>query len=128
MMRNIRQNLFFAFVFNALAVPSAAGALYPLFGLLLNPMIASAAMSLSSVTVVSKRAAPAHGPALVIGGPSPDRSSARASKGLAQGAATNARNSSTASRRSQSSISCRLTGPWWFTVRRSSRAVYSIAN
>jgi P-type Cu+ transporter len=52
-MRNIRQNLFFAFVFNALAVPIAAGALYPLFGLLLNPMIASAAMSLSSVTVVT---------------------------------------------------------------------------
>ncbi len=52
-MRNIRQNLFFAFVFNALAVPIAAGACYPLFGLLLNPMIASAAMSLSSVTVIS---------------------------------------------------------------------------
>jgi Cu+-exporting ATPase len=52
-MRNIRQNLFFAFVFNALAVPIAAGAFYPLFGLLLNPMIASAAMSLSSLTVVS---------------------------------------------------------------------------
>jgi Cu+-exporting ATPase len=52
-MRNIRQNLFFAFVFNALAVPIAAGAFYPLFGLLLNPMIASAAMSLSSVTVVT---------------------------------------------------------------------------
>jgi Cu+-exporting ATPase len=51
-MRNIRQNLFFAFFFNALAVPIAAGALYPLFGLLLNPMIASAAMSLSSVTVI----------------------------------------------------------------------------
>ncbi len=51
-MRNIRQNLFFAFVFNALAVPIAAGVLYPAFGLLLNPMIASAAMSLSSVTVV----------------------------------------------------------------------------
>ncbi len=51
-MRNIRQNLFFAFVFNALAVPIAAGALYPLLGLLLNPMIASAAMSLSSVTVI----------------------------------------------------------------------------
>jgi Cu+-exporting ATPase len=51
-MRNIRQNLFFAFVFNALAVPIAAGAFYPLFGLLLNPMIASAAMSLSSVTVI----------------------------------------------------------------------------
>ena len=52
-MRNIRQNLFFAFVFNALAVPIAAGALYPAFGLLLNPMIASAAMSLSSVLVIS---------------------------------------------------------------------------
>jgi P-type Cu+ transporter len=52
-MRNIRQNLFFAFVFNALAVPIAAGALYPLCGLLLNPMIAAAAMSLSSFTVVS---------------------------------------------------------------------------
>jgi len=52
-MRNIRQNLFFAFVFNALAVPIAAGALYPALGLLLNPMIASAAMSLSSVLVVT---------------------------------------------------------------------------
>ncbi|HEV2336955.1 MAG TPA: heavy metal translocating P-type ATPase [Stellaceae bacterium] len=52
-MRNIRQNLFFAFVFNALAVPIAAGVLYPWFGLLLNPMIASAAMSASSVTVVT---------------------------------------------------------------------------
>jgi P-type Cu+ transporter len=51
-MRNIRQNLFFAFVFNSLAVPIAAGVLYPAFGLLLNPMIASAAMSLSSVTVI----------------------------------------------------------------------------
>jgi Cu+-exporting ATPase len=52
-MHNIRQNLFFAFVFNALAVPIAAGVLYPFTGLLLNPMIASAAMSLSSVTVVT---------------------------------------------------------------------------
>jgi|HubBroStandDraft_4_1064222.scaffolds.fasta_scaffold01477_3 Cu+-exporting ATPase len=52
-MRNIRQNLFFAFVFNALAVPIAAGILYPWFSILLNPMIASAAMSLSSVTVVT---------------------------------------------------------------------------
>jgi Cu+-exporting ATPase len=52
-MRNIRQNLFFAFVFNVLAVPIAAGVLYPFTGLLLNPMIASAAMSLSSVTVVT---------------------------------------------------------------------------
>jgi P-type Cu+ transporter len=52
-MRNIRQNLFFAFVFNALAVPIAAGVLYPAFGLLLNPMIASAAMSISSVSVIA---------------------------------------------------------------------------
>jgi P-type Cu+ transporter len=52
MMRNIRQNLFFAFVFNALAIPVAAGVLYPAFGLLLNPMIASAAMSASSVLVI----------------------------------------------------------------------------
>jgi Cu+-exporting ATPase len=52
-MRNIRQNLFFAFIFNALAVPIAAGILYPWLGLLLNPMIASAAMAMSSVSVVS---------------------------------------------------------------------------
>jgi Cu+-exporting ATPase len=51
-MRNIRQNLFFAFVYNALGVPVAAGVLYPFFGLLLNPMIAGAAMSLSSVSVI----------------------------------------------------------------------------
>jgi Cu+-exporting ATPase len=52
-MRNIRQNLFFAFIYNALGVPVAAGVLYPLIGLLLNPMIAAAAMALSSVSVVS---------------------------------------------------------------------------
>ncbi|MBV8121142.1 MAG: heavy metal translocating P-type ATPase [Alphaproteobacteria bacterium] len=52
-MRNIRQNLFFAFVFNAAAIPIAAGVLYPVFGLLLNPMIASAAMSMSSVFVIT---------------------------------------------------------------------------
>jgi Cu+-exporting ATPase len=52
-MRNIRENLFFAFVYNALGVPIAAGALYPVFGLLLNPMIAAAAMSLSSVSVIA---------------------------------------------------------------------------
>lgn len=52
-MRNIRQNLFFAFVYNALGVPIAAGVLYPFCGLLLNPMIASAAMSCSSVSVIS---------------------------------------------------------------------------
>jgi Cu+-exporting ATPase len=51
-MRNIRQNLFFAFVYNAIGVPIAAGALYPVFGLLLSPMIASAAMSFSSVSVI----------------------------------------------------------------------------
>jgi P-type Cu+ transporter len=52
-MRNIRQNLIFAFVFNGAAIPIAAGALYPLCGLLLNPMIASAAMSMSSVLVIT---------------------------------------------------------------------------
>ena len=52
-MRNIRQNLFFAFVYNTLGVPLAAGALYPFFGLLLSPMIAGAAMSLSSVSVIT---------------------------------------------------------------------------
>jgi len=52
MMRNIRQNLFFAFVYNALGIPVAAGALYPLFNLLLSPIIAGAAMSLSSVSVI----------------------------------------------------------------------------
>ena len=52
-MRNIRQNLFFAFIFNALAIPLAAGVLYPAFGLLLNPMFASAAMSMCSVLVIS---------------------------------------------------------------------------
>jgi len=51
-LRNIRQNLFFAFVYNALGVPVAAGALYPAFGFLLSPMIAAAAMSLSSVSVI----------------------------------------------------------------------------
>lgn len=51
-MRNIRQNLFFAFIYNALGVPVAAGILYPVMGLLLNPMIAAAAMSLSSVSVI----------------------------------------------------------------------------
>jgi Cu+-exporting ATPase len=52
MMRNIRQNLFFAFIYNALGIPIAAGALYPFFGWLLSPMIAGAAMSLSSVSVI----------------------------------------------------------------------------
>jgi Cu+-exporting ATPase len=52
-MRNIRQNLFFAFVYNAAGVPIAAGALYPLFGILLSPVIAAAAMALSSVSVVA---------------------------------------------------------------------------
>jgi len=52
-MRNIRQNLFFAFVYNALGVPIAAGVLYPVFGLLLSPIIAAAAMSFSSVSVIT---------------------------------------------------------------------------
>jgi P-type E1-E2 ATPase len=52
-MKNIRQNLFFAFAYNFIGVPIAAGVLYPWFGILLSPMIASAAMSLSSVSVIS---------------------------------------------------------------------------
>ena len=52
-MKNIRQNLFFAFVYNSLGVPLAAGILYPLVGLLLSPMIAAAAMTLSSVSVIT---------------------------------------------------------------------------
>jgi Cu+-exporting ATPase len=52
-MRNIRQNLFFAFIYNALGIPVAAGALYPFFGLLLSPILASAAMTFSSVSVIA---------------------------------------------------------------------------
>ncbi len=52
-MRNIRQNLFFAFVYNGLGIPLAAGLLYPLFGLLLSPVAASAAMTFSSVSVIT---------------------------------------------------------------------------
>ena len=52
-MRNIKQNLFFAFVYNTIGVPVAAGALYPFAGLLLSPMLAAAAMSLSSVSVIT---------------------------------------------------------------------------
>jgi len=52
-MRNIRQNLFFAFIYNAAGVPIAAGVLYPLFEVLLSPVIGAAAMSLSSVSVVA---------------------------------------------------------------------------
>ena len=52
-MRNIRQNLFFAFVYNVLGVPVAAGVLYPAFGILLSPIIASAAMTFSSVSVIA---------------------------------------------------------------------------
>jgi Cu+-exporting ATPase len=54
-MRNIKQNLFFAFVYNALGVPIAAGVLYPFFGILLSPIIAAAAMSLSSVSLWATR-------------------------------------------------------------------------
>ena len=52
-MRNVKQNLFFAFLYNALGVPVAAGALYPFFGILLSPIFAGAAMAMSSVSVVS---------------------------------------------------------------------------
>jgi Cu+-exporting ATPase len=52
-MKNIRQNLFFAFIYNAIGVPIAAGVLYPFFGLLLSPILAAAAMSFSSVSVIS---------------------------------------------------------------------------
>jgi len=51
-MRNIRQNLFFAFIYNTIGIPIAAGVLYPFFGILLSPMIAAAAMSFSSVSVI----------------------------------------------------------------------------
>ena len=51
-MRNIRQNLFFAFIYNAAGIPIAAGMLYPTFGILLSPIIAAAAMALSSVSVI----------------------------------------------------------------------------
>jgi len=51
-MRNIKQNLFWAFAYNILGVPMAAGILYPFWGILLNPMIAAAAMSFSSVSVI----------------------------------------------------------------------------
>jgi Cu+-exporting ATPase len=52
-MGNIRQNLFFAFIYNAAGVPIAAGVLYPTFGILLSPVIAAAAMALSSVSVIA---------------------------------------------------------------------------
>jgi P-type Cu+ transporter len=52
-MRNVKENLFGAFVYNTLGIPVAMGVLYPLFGVLLNPLIAGAAMAFSSVTVVS---------------------------------------------------------------------------
>jgi Cu+-exporting ATPase len=52
-MRTMRQNLFWAFVYNVLGIPIAAGALYPAFGILLSPILASAAMALSSVSVVT---------------------------------------------------------------------------
>ena len=51
--KNIRQNLFFAFAYNAAGIPVAAGVLYPFFGIMLSPMIAAAAMSLSSVSVIA---------------------------------------------------------------------------
>ena len=51
-MKNIRQNLFFAFIYNTLGIPIATGILYPFFGILLSPIIAAAAMSFSSVSVI----------------------------------------------------------------------------
>ena len=51
-MRNIKENLFFAFIYNTLGIPVAAGVLYPIFGILLSPMLAAAAMSFSSVSVI----------------------------------------------------------------------------
>ena len=51
-MKNIKQNLFFAFVYNSLGIPIAAGVLYPFFGILLSPIFAAAAMSFSSVSVI----------------------------------------------------------------------------
>ena len=65
-MRNIRQNLFFAFIYNAAGVPIAAGVLYPVFGLLLSPIIAAAAMALSSVSVDRQCAAAADDAAVVL--------------------------------------------------------------
>ncbi len=52
-MKNIKQNLFFAFVYNSLGIPVAAGVLYPFLGILLSPIVAAAAMSFSSVSVIS---------------------------------------------------------------------------
>jgi Cu+-exporting ATPase len=52
-MRNVKQNLFFAFIYNAVGIPLAAGVLYPFLGILLSPMLAGAAMAMSSVSVVS---------------------------------------------------------------------------
>ncbi len=52
-MKNIRQNLFFAFIYNSIGVPIAAGVLYPFFGVLLSPILAAAAMSFSSVSVIT---------------------------------------------------------------------------
>jgi Cu2+-exporting ATPase len=52
-MRNIKQNLFFAFIYNTLGIPIAAGVLFPVFGILLSPMIAATAMSFSSVSVIA---------------------------------------------------------------------------
>ena len=66
MMKNIRQNLFFAFIYNALGIPLAAGVLYPVFGLLLSPVIAGAAMSLSSVSVIANALQTPEGQALIL--------------------------------------------------------------
>jgi Cu+-exporting ATPase len=69
-MRNIRQNLFFAFIYNSIGIPIAAGILYPFFGIVLSPMIAAAAMAASSLSVVTKanRLRGFHAPSLKDGG------------------------------------------------------------
>ena len=72
-MRNIRQNLVLAFVYNTLGIPLAGGVLYPAFGLLLSPIVAAAAMSLSSVSVIVERAAAAPDTALAAMATTPTR-------------------------------------------------------
>ena len=68
-MRNIRQNLAFAFLYNAVGVPIAAGVLYPVFGILLSPMVGAAAMALSSVSVIGNALRLARDRTLISGRP-----------------------------------------------------------
>jgi Cu+-exporting ATPase len=89
-MRNIRQNLCFAFVYNALGVPVAAGILYPFLGLLLSPIVAAAAMALSSVTTARPRRPWRGGSAIdeVEAEVLPDPALAAADVGIAMGTGT----------------------------------------